>query len=419
MEPHSNSFHGFLFSPSSLNSLKEEIVSSRERSSYVQSLEESAVRREKENFLLDLISGAFSFNESELTPYLQDLHIQVTFEYYCVMMIHFAKLSTVQMEKLRDCLAKETRWFQNSELFFARHSQLYIIHDLKDDGEIPSLLNYLEVCFQRDYGRFHMGCSLPHHNTEEILSACSEAEICLKNAETRDLVSLSYAQLIPTSYQIPQNILSRLKGNIQQGKREEVRRELTEIFQSFRKEQLIHDNIVFCTYSLLSCLLSALNEKNAVSCLIDQNSQNLFDAIHGFRSLEELGRWVIEFFLKYIPGEQEPADPVSSVTKKIEAYILSHYGDPELTIDTIAKNLYLNYSYICCCFKRDRSTTINDFINETRIQKAMELFHSGIDNVGYVAEKTGFNNAGYFSKKFKKAVGLSPSEYIRLQAARP
>ena len=57
--------------------------------------------------------------------------------------------------------------------------------------------------------------------------------------------------------------------------------------------------------------------------------------------------------------------------------------------------------------------TINDYLNNLRIEKAVEFFQNGVINVTYVAEKTGFNNAGYFSKKFKKEIGLSPSEYIK------
>ena len=86
---------------------------------------------------------------------------------------------------------------------------------------------------------------------------------------------------------------------------------------------------------------------------------------------------------------------------------------PELTIEDIAQNLFQNYSYLCYCFKRDEGITINDYINQIRLNKALELFHSGVENVSYVAEATGFSNAGYFSRKFKKFVGLPPSEYVK------
>ena len=57
--------------------------------------------------------------------------------------------------------------------------------------------------------------------------------------------------------------------------------------------------------------------------------------------------------------------------------------------------------------------TINDYIRKIRIKKAIELMEGGMDNISFVAEKTGFTSASYFSKQFKKSTGLSPSEYLK------
>lgn len=103
----------------------------------------------------------------------------------------------------------------------------------------------------------------------------------------------------------------------------------------------------------------------------------------------------------------------SDITRSIELYVQQHYADPELSISAIAGALYLNYSYLCYCFKRDRQMTINDYIIQIRIAKAVELFQNHVENIGFVAEKTGFTSASYFSKQFKKATGVPPSEYIR------
>ena len=121
---------------------------------------------------------------------------------------------------------------------------------------------------------------------------------------------------------------------------------------------------------------------------------------------------MIDMFTEQL-SQENPTASICAVTRNVQDYILQNYSDPELTIEDIARNLFQNYSYLCYCFKRDQGITINDYINQIRLNKALELFHSGVDNVGYVAEATGFNNAGYFSRKFKKFVGLPPSEYVK------
>lgn len=109
----------------------------------------------------------------------------------------------------------------------------------------------------------------------------------------------------------------------------------------------------------------------------------------------------------------------SEVTHSIEAYIGEHYADPRLSIKEISQALFLNYSYLCYCFKRDRRMTINDYLNSVRIQKAEEMFQNHIENVSIVAEKTGFSSASYFSKQFKKSTGQSPTDYIRVLGKLP
>ena len=45
--------------------------------------------------------------------------------------------------------------------------------------------------------------------------------------------------------------------------------------------------------------------------------------------------------------------------------------------------------------------------------KAIELLKNKTENITYVAEKTGFTSASYFSKQFKKITGITPSEYSK------
>jgi len=48
-----------------------------------------------------------------------------------------------------------------------------------------------------------------------------------------------------------------------------------------------------------------------------------------------------------------------------------------------------------------------------RISMAKELIIQNEFNVAEIAEKTGFHDVKYFSKCFKKQVGVPPSDYIK------
>lgn len=397
----------------SLNNLKEEILRDKERYLHVKTLEDQRTLQIKENFLSDLINGYFSFNEVHLASYLKELNIRIPFENYTVFVLNFPKISSEQLAKLRSSLQESINQKNIAEVFLNGHSQICVIEEIDSSLTSHTPGNHIRMYLNSVQLGYHMGISAPHHSVEEIIVAYNEARLCLKNAISRNVPVLSSNQISTAFLHIPKEQIARLKKEIRLRNIPAVEKLLNALYKDFRKNKLSHDNIVFCTCGLLSCLLSVLNEQHSINCLTVQNSQNLFDTVNSFHSLDELQIWLISLFRKQLTDSPSSAEEESSVSDRVEQHIREHYSDPELSIDLISKNLFLNYSYICYCFKRDCGTTINDYINQIRLEKALELFHSGIDNVGYVSEQTGFNNSGYFSKKFKKAFGLSPSEYIK------
>lgn len=102
----------------------------------------------------------------------------------------------------------------------------------------------------------------------------------------------------------------------------------------------------------------------------------------------------------------------TQVSDAVKAYIETHLFDPELSINGIAKATFITYSYLCYCFKRDCGTTINDYITQRRIDTAKQMFLSGARNINRVSLDVGYNSNSYFSKSFKKIVGVSPSDFI-------
>ena len=53
-----------------------------------------------------------------------------------------------------------------------------------------------------------------------------------------------------------------------------------------------------------------------------------------------------------------------------------------------------------------------NFIKEMRIKRAVQLLKLNIYTVSEIADMTGFNDAKYFSKVFKREIGVSPMSYV-------
>ena len=396
----------------SLNNLKQEISEEQEHQYHVKALEEHRIRYIKEHFLLDIIDGHVSFNKLQLSSYLEELHISIPFDSYTVSIIEIPEIRSSNADDMRKSFESSLYPDGDYEIFLNHRSHICLIRETECPGNSKKEMETLADALRQKVSAFHIGVSALHKNAQEIIIAYKEASVCLKNARSFERSILFYDEWDLTAYRIPETELTDIKKQVRRRDLPAITETLNRLYDIFREKRLSYDNVIFCTYELLSSLLSALNEQNSINCFLFRDSRSLSDTLDSLHSCDEIRLWMVDLFTEQL-SQEESAASICSVTRNVQDYILQHYNNPELTIEDIAQNLFQNYSYLCYCFKRDEGITINDYINQIRLSKALELFHSGVDNVGYVAEATGFNNAGYFSRKFKKYVGLPPSEYVK------
>ena len=82
-------------------------------------------------------------------------------------------------------------------------------------------------------------------------------------------------------------------------------------------------------------------------------------------------------------------------------------------IDEIAEIYGISTSHFIRSFKSAYGMTPNDYRQNYRISKAMNLLNMTDLSVAEVAYQCGYNDPLYFSRIFKKRTGISPSEYGR------
>jgi len=88
------------------------------------------------------------------------------------------------------------------------------------------------------------------------------------------------------------------------------------------------------------------------------------------------------------------------------------FRDPTFSLSLIAKEIGYNPKYLSHFFKEKMNVSYSEYLRDLRFQHAISLFELGISSVKNVALLSGFSDPLYFSNTFKKAVGLSPTEFI-------
>ena len=97
--------------------------------------------------------------------------------------------------------------------------------------------------------------------------------------------------------------------------------------------------------------------------------------------------------------------------KKVTKFILDNISDPDMKIDDIAQAMGMSRSVLYGKIKNAVGMTPIDFVRHIRIMKAIEMLKNTNYTLTNIAFSVGFSDPKYFSKVFKKEMGMIPSDY--------
>ncbi|CAN0605842.1 unnamed protein product, partial [Ectocarpus sp. 12 AP-2014] len=113
----------------------------------------------------------------------------------------------------------------------------------------------------------------------------------------------------------------------------------------------------------------------------------------------------------YIDSVQELiTDLYSTKTIKLNEVVALHTFS-NLSVNELAKLCNMSLSSFKRAFKTFFNDSPNNYINTKKIEKAKELLQVSELNISDIAYEIGFNDPQYFTRLFKKRIGLSPSEF--------
>ena len=83
----------------------------------------------------------------------------------------------------------------------------------------------------------------------------------------------------------------------------------------------------------------------------------------------------------------------------------------DLGLKNLATQLNVNPSYLSTLFKKETGFTLTEYVNQKRIEHAVFLLNSSSLQIQMIAQYSGIPDVNYFTKTFKKIIGITPKEY--------
>lgn len=109
----------------------------------------------------------------------------------------------------------------------------------------------------------------------------------------------------------------------------------------------------------------------------------------------------------YLPGTH------TAILDRATPYLEEHCFDPEFDYTALSRAAGVSYSYYKRLFLKRHGVTPSRFILSLRMRRATELLSAGMFSVAEVAAATGFTDAAYFSRVFRRELGVAPSQYMK------
>jgi transcriptional regulator GlxA family with amidase domain len=113
---------------------------------------------------------------------------------------------------------------------------------------------------------------------------------------------------------------------------------------------------------------------------------------------------------RLLTGDDTLPPQTSGLVKRTVRYLQQNSASP-LSRREIADAIGVSENHLSRIFRRELGITPWDYLNRYRINRAKELLAHSDHSITAVAFEVGFSDPAYFSRVFRKQVGVSPSAF--------
>lgn len=314
---------------------------------------------------------------------------------------------------IRNVISENLWGYTQSGNLISRENRLLVIYEIED--ETDALMKskcglMLKTCLTY-FDSYHINCYIMK---SIILADLPAAASRLLNAAQEDvgkrnrIYDLEESRAQDWVYEKPdmeswmsgiftenyQKCLPRIKGYLDKmtGEHQGKARDLHRLQQDFLQE-------LYVILEKKGIQANSIFKEEEMVKLYNEATSSAADMYHWIKKLIKL----LNHFNHQV--EQTP-----TIVETVKMYIEENL-DSELSRNDLATKVYLHPDYLSHVFKEKTGVSISDYIIDMRMKKAKNLLLSTNERISMISFHVGYSNTAYFTKVFKRTIGLTPKEY--------
>ena len=129
------------------------------------------------------------------------------------------------------------------------------------------------------------------------------------------------------------------------------------------------------------------------------------------KDYEELRSWFITKIQeagRNVATKKEKSS--NSIVARAKEYIKNHYNK-DISLDDVSREVNISPYYFSKLFKDETGENFIEYVTSIRMERAKELLENSGMSMKEICVEIGYADANYFSRTFKKNVGVTPTEY--------
>ncbi len=225
----------------------------------------------------------------------------------------------------------------------------------------------------------------------------------------KDLLWSSATEGTPHPYSVYLDYFKPILKSLQIGDEISAQKNLNNLIASIESNRESHEAVKTICIDLLSQFMQLLDSSN-VRWPAERREQVYTESLR-CETLDDYVR-----MLQLVVGElsSDIYKLTRSKHKKIVEQVLdiiSNHFVEDLNLGWVAEQVHLNSSYVSRLLKNELNENFTNLVTKYRMEKAKAMLKDPQVKIYEVADQIGMPDSHYFSVKFKKYTGMTPSDY--------